>query len=167
MGWGLEQGGGRARRCRWGRVGRPECACGGCALGVGWVHGGRDCVGVMGGGSMFTHCGQLPRACHGCHASQAADGRMRLPWPPPPCQPLPSLHAPFIPPTPIHPPTTRPAVAAGVPQRMLLDWLAEYRYAKNPSGWILPAQSWFIDQVRQSTPASTLLLLLNGPIVAH
>ena len=37
-------------------------------------------------------------------------------------------------------------VAAGVPQRMLLDYLANYRYWKNPSGWVLPAHSWFIDQ---------------------
>ena len=29
---------------------------------------------------------------------------------------------------------------------MLLEWLADYRYWKQPAGWILPAQSWFIDQ---------------------
>jgi FAD/FMN-containing dehydrogenase len=29
---------------------------------------------------------------------------------------------------------------------MLLDWLAEYRYGKQPAGWTLPAFSWFVDQ---------------------
>jgi FAD/FMN-containing dehydrogenase len=38
-------------------------------------------------------------------------------------------------------------VAAGVPQRMLLDYLAEYRMGKQPDGWSLPAYSWFVDQV--------------------
>ena len=39
-------------------------------------------------------------------------------------------------------------VAAGVPQRMLLDYLAEYRMGKQPDGWSLPAYSWFVDQVQ-------------------
>ena len=34
-------------------------------------------------------------------------------------------------------------VAAGVPQRMLLKDLAEYRYWKEPNGWTIPAFSWF------------------------
>jgi hypothetical protein len=37
-------------------------------------------------------------------------------------------------------------VAAGIPQRMLLNYLSEYRYWKEPAGWTLPAFSWFIDQ---------------------
>jgi len=37
-------------------------------------------------------------------------------------------------------------VAAGIPQRMLLNYLSEYRYWKEPAGWALPAFSWFIDQ---------------------
>lgn len=37
-------------------------------------------------------------------------------------------------------------VAAGVPQRMLLEYLSQYRYWKQPEGWSLPAFSWFIDQ---------------------
>ena len=37
-------------------------------------------------------------------------------------------------------------VAAGIPQRMLLEYLSEYRYWKQPEGWTLPAFSWFIDQ---------------------
>lgn len=164
MGVGREGAGGVG----WGDL---SARVGGVRWGLGGCMEGGDCVGVMGGGALClltvdsSHAPvmgasvparQLTEECasHGHH-------------PHPHANPLPSLHAPFIPPTPIHPPTTRPAVAAGVPQRMLLDWLAEYRYAKNPSGWILPAQSWFIDQVRQSTPASTLLLLLNGPIMAH
>ncbi len=38
-------------------------------------------------------------------------------------------------------------MAAGVPQRLLLDYLAEYTHWKQPAGWTLPAFSWFIDQV--------------------
>ncbi|KAL6772376.1 hypothetical protein ACKKBG_A29975 [Auxenochlorella protothecoides x Auxenochlorella symbiontica] len=37
-------------------------------------------------------------------------------------------------------------VAAGVPQRVLLDYLSEYRHGTQPAGWTLPAFSWFIDQ---------------------
>lgn len=37
-------------------------------------------------------------------------------------------------------------VAAGIPQRMLLSYLADYKYWKQPNGWTLPAFSWFIDQ---------------------
>ncbi|KAI7844538.1 hypothetical protein COHA_001896 [Chlorella ohadii] len=37
-------------------------------------------------------------------------------------------------------------VAAGITQRVLLDYLAEYKYWKQPSGWTLPAFSWFLDQ---------------------
>ncbi|GMH44322.1 hypothetical protein BSKO_12256 [Bryopsis sp. KO-2023] len=37
-------------------------------------------------------------------------------------------------------------VAAGVSQRQVLDFLADYRYGLNPEGWTLPAFSWFIDQ---------------------
>jgi FAD binding domain/D-arabinono-1,4-lactone oxidase len=37
-------------------------------------------------------------------------------------------------------------VNAGVPQRMLLNYLSEYRYWKQSAGWTLPAFSWFIDQ---------------------
>jgi FAD/FMN-containing dehydrogenase len=29
---------------------------------------------------------------------------------------------------------------------MLLNYLSEYRYWKQPAGWTLPAFSWFIDQ---------------------
>ena len=37
-------------------------------------------------------------------------------------------------------------VAAGIPQRQLLDYLSEYTYWSQPEGWTLPAFSWFIDQ---------------------
>lgn len=37
-------------------------------------------------------------------------------------------------------------VAAGIPQRELLDYLSSYTHWKQPSGWTLPAFSWFIDQ---------------------
>ncbi len=37
-------------------------------------------------------------------------------------------------------------VAAGIPQRALLDYLSEYTHGKEPNGWTLPAFSWFIDQ---------------------
>ncbi|KAL4438020.1 hypothetical protein ABPG77_004241 [Micractinium sp. CCAP 211/92] len=37
-------------------------------------------------------------------------------------------------------------VAAGIPQRMLLDYLADYRYGRQPAGWVLPAFSWWTDQ---------------------
>lgn len=37
-------------------------------------------------------------------------------------------------------------VAAGVPQRMLLDYLSNYTQYGEPRGWVLPAFSWFIDQ---------------------
>ena len=37
-------------------------------------------------------------------------------------------------------------VAAGIPQRMLLEYLAGYTYWKQPDGWTLPAFSWFVDQ---------------------
>ena len=37
-------------------------------------------------------------------------------------------------------------VSAGIPQRMLLEYLAEYRYGSEPAGWTLPAFSFFIDQ---------------------
>jgi FAD/FMN-containing dehydrogenase len=37
-------------------------------------------------------------------------------------------------------------VEAGIPQRMLLDYLAEYTHWKEPAGWTLPAFSWFLDQ---------------------
>ncbi|RMZ54692.1 hypothetical protein APUTEX25_003070 [Auxenochlorella protothecoides] len=40
----------------------------------------------------------------------------------------------------------RVTVAAGVPQRMLLDYLSKYTAYKQPAGWTLPAFSWFIDQ---------------------
>jgi FAD/FMN-containing dehydrogenase len=42
--------------------------------------------------------------------------------------------------------TSTVTVAAGIPQRVLLDYLAEYRHWKQPNGWSLPAYSWFIDQ---------------------
>ena len=45
------------------------------------------------------------------------------------------------------PPAPPPApVAAGVPQRMLLDYLAEYRHCRQASGWTLPAFTWWTDQ---------------------
>ena len=67
---------------------------------------------------------------------------------------------------------------------MLLDWLADYRYWKQPAGWILPAQSWFIDQTiggavatnthgssmqhgslsSQASPFSVLFWLLGQPL---
>jgi hypothetical protein len=37
-------------------------------------------------------------------------------------------------------------VSAGIPQRMLLEYLAEYKYGSEPAGWTLPAFSYFIDQ---------------------
>lgn len=37
-------------------------------------------------------------------------------------------------------------VAAGIPQRMLLDYLSEYTHWQQPKGWVLPAFSWYIDQ---------------------
>ena len=37
-------------------------------------------------------------------------------------------------------------VAAGIPQRILLDYLSDYVDWKEPKGWTLPAFSWFIDQ---------------------
>lgn len=37
-------------------------------------------------------------------------------------------------------------VAAGIPQRMLLGYLAEYTHESQPEGWVLPAFSWFVDQ---------------------
>ena len=37
-------------------------------------------------------------------------------------------------------------VAAGISQRMLLEYLSEYKYGSEPSGWTLPAFSYFIDQ---------------------
>jgi FAD/FMN-containing dehydrogenase len=37
-------------------------------------------------------------------------------------------------------------VAAGIPQRQLLDYLSDYTYWSEPEGWTLPAFSWFIDQ---------------------
>ena len=55
------------------------------------------------------------------------------------CHPQPTCRAPPFPPPHV--------VAAGIPQRMLLDWLAEYRHCKQPQGWALPAQSWWTDQV--------------------
>lgn len=55
-------------------------------------------------------------------------------------------------PPPCHPPTHIPlppacAVAAGIPQRMLLDYLAEYRHCTQAAGWTLPAFTWWTDQV--------------------
>ena len=35
-------------------------------------------------------------------------------------------------------------VGAGITQRVLLDYLAEYKYWKQPSGWTLPAFSWCV-----------------------
>ena len=35
-------------------------------------------------------------------------------------------------------------VAAGITQRVLLDYLAESKYWKQPSGWTLPAFSWCV-----------------------
>lgn len=37
-------------------------------------------------------------------------------------------------------------VQAGIPQRILLDYLSDYVHWKEPKGWTLPAFSWFIDQ---------------------
>lgn len=37
-------------------------------------------------------------------------------------------------------------VAPGITQRALLEYLAAYTHWKEPSGWTLPAFSWFIDQ---------------------
>ncbi|EFN59179.1 hypothetical protein CHLNCDRAFT_138071 [Chlorella variabilis] len=37
-------------------------------------------------------------------------------------------------------------VAAGITQRALLDYLSDYKYWKQRSGWTLPAFSWFLDQ---------------------
>ena len=37
-------------------------------------------------------------------------------------------------------------VQAGIPQRILLDYLSEYTHCNEPKGWTLPAFSWFIDQ---------------------
>ncbi|PSC73887.1 L-gulonolactone oxidase [Micractinium conductrix] len=37
-------------------------------------------------------------------------------------------------------------VAAGITQRRVLDYLADYKYWKEPAGWTLPAFSWYIDQ---------------------
>lgn len=37
-------------------------------------------------------------------------------------------------------------VSAGVPQRVLLNYLAKYKNGAEPMGWTLPAFSWFIDQ---------------------
>lgn len=37
-------------------------------------------------------------------------------------------------------------VQAGIPQRILLDFLSEYIHWNEPKGWTLPAFSWFIDQ---------------------
>lgn len=37
-------------------------------------------------------------------------------------------------------------VASGVSQRILLDYLAEYRTDIAPDGWILPTFCWFVDQ---------------------
>eukprot|EP00210_Caulerpa_lentillifera_P006113 g5840.t1 len=52
-------------------------------------------------------------------------------------------------------------VAAGVPLRMLLDYLAEYESQTAPDGYTLPTFSWFIDQsvggaVATSTHGSSL-----------
>lgn len=43
------------------------------------------------------------------------------------------------PPFPALPPCS---VAAGITQRVLLDYLSEYKYWKQRSGWTLPAFSW-------------------------
>jgi FAD/FMN-containing dehydrogenase len=74
-------------------------------------------------------------------------------------------------------------VAAGVPQRLLLQYLAGYTHWANSDGWTLPAYSWFIDQtiggaVSTGTHGSSLswgslssqtvsmrLLVANGTIV--
>lgn len=48
--------------------------------------------------------------------------------------------------SPPHVPHTTTAVAAGISQRVLLDYLSEYTHGKQPQGWTLPAFSWFIDQ---------------------
>ncbi|KAI8108600.1 hypothetical protein M9434_006624 [Picochlorum sp. BPE23] len=74
-------------------------------------------------------------------------------------------------------------VAAGIPQRALLEYLSEYTYGKEPNGWTLPAFSWFIDQtiggaVATGTHGSSLqhgslssqltslrLMLANGTII--
>ncbi|PSC67957.1 peptidase C69 [Micractinium conductrix] len=37
-------------------------------------------------------------------------------------------------------------VAAGMPQRLLLDYLSEYVHWKQPQGWTLPAFTWWTDQ---------------------
>lgn len=47
-----------------------------------------------------------------------------------------------------HIPLVLCAVAAGVPQRMLLDYLADYRHCKQAAGWTLPAFTWWTDQVQ-------------------
>ncbi|KDD76265.1 hypothetical protein H632_c292p1 [Helicosporidium sp. ATCC 50920] len=52
-------------------------------------------------------------------------------------------------------------VLAGIPQRVLLDYLATYTLGREPLGWTLPAFSWFIDQtiggaVSTGTHGSTL-----------
>ena len=74
-------------------------------------------------------------------------------------------------------------VSAGIPQRMLLEYLAEYKYGTEPAGWTLPAFSYFIDQtiggaVATGTHGSSFqhgslssqltslrLLLANGTVV--
>ena len=45
-------------------------------------------------------------------------------------------------------------VAGGVPQRVVLDYLAEYRYWKQPNGWTLPSYAWFIDQTMAGAVAT-------------
>ncbi len=56
-----------------------------------------------------------------------------------PCSPVATAHKLL----PTHP---HPAVSAGVPQRMLLDYLAAYNHCKQPAGWTLPAFTWWTDQ---------------------
>ena len=74
-------------------------------------------------------------------------------------------------------------VNAGIPQRILLDYLSEYTHWNEPKGWTLPAFSWFIDQtiagaVSTGTHGSTMrwgslssqvlsmrMMLANGTII--
>lgn len=62
-------------------------------------------------------------------------------------------------------PRTTAPVAAGIPQRMLLDYLAALRHCKQPQGWSLPAHSWWTDQAR-AAGAMGLAAWAGSPLIS-
>lgn len=71
-----------------------------------------------------------------------------------------------LPPFPALPPCS---VAAGITQRVLLDYLSEYKYWKQRAGWTLPAFSWCVQLLlRMPSLAAEQARFAEGSLVmAH